>query len=45
MKQGNSKKGRESKKPKQSGSKSLGKSDYQSRQSDVVAAPFKAKKG
>ena len=45
MKLSNSKKGRESKKPKQAAGKSPGKSDYQSRQNDVVAAPFKIKKG
>lgn len=45
MSKGENKKGRENKKPKQTGSKG-GKSDYQTRQSVVSAsAPFKIKKG
>ena len=46
MANGERKKGRENKKPKQSGAKQGGKSDYAMRQSEAVTSPisFKPKK-
>jgi hypothetical protein len=44
MARGEMKKGRENKKPKQTGGKSTAKSEYQLRRSEVVASPFKNKK-
>ena len=44
MARGEMKKGRENKKPKQTGGKSTAKSEYQLRTSEIVASPFKNKK-
>lgn len=44
MASGERKKGREHKKPKQTGAKTTAKSDYQSRQSEVVASPYSGKR-
>lgn len=44
MSSGDRKKGREKKKPKQAGGKGAVKSDYQTRQSEIVASPYQAKR-
>jgi hypothetical protein len=41
MARGDSKKGRETKKPKQTGGKETGKSAYALRQAEATATPFK----
>jgi hypothetical protein len=44
MARGDRKKGRENRKPKQTGTKMEAKSSYQLRQNEPAAAPFKLKK-
>lgn len=44
MSNGDRKKGREKKKPKQVGGKASVKTDYQSRKGEVVASPYQAKR-